>query len=119
MGQADAALLWPVNRQQAKELLDYFCRYGLPLFGTFQDAMTSQLNQRADNRQWSLYHSRLSFALNSKIISPQWVVDTVLAHYRAQHGQLLSSEPRIDISQVEGFIRQILGWREFIRGVYW
>ena len=81
--------------------------------------MTSQLNQRADNRQWSLYHSRLSFALNSKIISPQWVVDTVLAHYRAQHGQLLSSEPRIDISQVEGFIRQILGWREFIRGVYW
>ena len=119
MGQAEESLLWPVNRQQAKELLDYFCRYGLPLFGTFQDAMTSQLNQRADNRQWSLYHSRLSFALNSKIISPQWVVDTVLAHYRAQHGQLLSSEPRIDISQVEGFIRQILGWREFIRGVYW
>ena len=119
MGQADKALLWPVNRQQAKELLDYFCRYGLPLFGTFQDAMTSQLNQRADNRQWSLYHSRLSFVLNSKIISPQLVVDTVLAHYRAQQGQILSSEPHIDISQVEGFIRQILGWREFIRGVYW
>ena len=119
MGRADTSLLWPVNRQQAKELLDYFCRYGLPLFGTFQDAMTSQLNQRADNRQWSLYHSRLSFALNSKIISPQLVVDTVLAHYRMQQVQLLSSEPRIDISQVEGFIRQILGWREFVRGVYW
>lgn len=119
MGQAHSSLLWPVNRQQAKELLDYFCRYCLPLFGTFQDAMTGQLKQRGNNRQWSLYHSRLSFALNSKIISPQLVVDTVLAHYRAQQGQLLCAEPRIDIAQVEGFIRQILGWREFVRGVYW
>ncbi len=119
IGRADTSLLWPINRQQAKELLDYFCRYGLPLFGSFQDAMTGQLNQRGNNKQWSLYHSRLSFALNSKIISPQLVVDTVLAHYRAQKDQLLSSEPHIDISQVEGFIRQILGWREFIRGVYW
>lgn len=119
MGQADEALLWPVNRQQAKALLDYFCRYCLPLFGSFQDAMTGQLKQRGNNRQWSLYHSRLSFALNSKIISPQLVVDTVLVHYRAQQGQLLSAEPRIDIAQVEGFIRQILGWREFVRGVYW
>ncbi len=119
IGRAEASLLWPVNRQQAKELLDYFCRYGLPRFGTFQDALTNQLKQADDNRQWSLFHSRLSFALNSKIISPKVVVDTVLAHYRAQQEQLLSSEPPIDISQVEGFIRQILGWREFVRGVYW
>lgn len=119
MGRAQVSLLWPVNRQQAKELLDYFCRYCLPSFGTFQDAMTGQLNQRGNNKQWSLFHSRLSFALNSKIISPQLVVETVLAHYRAQKDQLLSSEPHIDISQVEGFIRQILGWREFVRGVYW
>ena len=84
MGRAETSLLWPVSRQQGKELLDYFCRYCLPLFGTFQDALTGQLNQCGNNRQWSLYHSRLSFALNSKIISPQLVVDTVLAHYRAQ-----------------------------------
>lgn len=119
IGRAEASLLWPVNRRQAKELLDYFCRYCLPSFGTFQDAMTRQLNQAGNNRQWSLFHSRLSFALNSKIISPQWVVETVLAHYRAQKDQLLSSEAPINIAQVEGFIRQILGWREFVRGLYW
>lgn len=119
MGRAESNLLWPVNRQQAKELLDYFCRYCLPNFGTFQDAMTSKLAQRDNNRQWSLYHSRLSFVLNSKIVSPKLVVDTVLAHYRAQKEQLLSTQPHIDIAQVEGFIRQILGWREFVRGLYW
>ncbi len=43
MGRAATSLLWPMNRQQAKELLDYFCRYGLPRFGQFQDAMTCQL----------------------------------------------------------------------------
>ena len=119
IGRAEASLLWPVNRQQAKELLDYFCRYCLPRFGQFQDAMTCQLNGLDGNKQWSLFHSRLSFALNSKIISPKSVVDTVLAHYRAQTGQPLSTEPLISIAQVEGFIRQILGWREFVRGVYW
>lgn len=119
LGQAQSSLLWPVNRQQAKELLDYFCHFCLPFFGTFQDAMTGQLKQQGNNRQWSLYHSRLSFALNSKMISPQLVVNTVLAHYRKQQEQLLCAEPRIDLAQVEGFIRQILGWREFVRGVYW
>jgi deoxyribodipyrimidine photolyase-related protein len=119
MGRAATSLLWPVNRQQAKELLDYFCRYCLPRFGQFQDAMTCQLNQLEGDKQWSLYHSRLSFALNSKIISPKLVVERVLAHYRAQPEQLLSAEPQINLAQVEGFIRQILGWREFVRGIYW
>ncbi len=119
MGRAATSLLWPVNRQQAKELLDYFCRYGLPRFGQFQDAMTCQLNQLEGDNQWSLYHSRLSFALNSKIISPKLVVDKVIAHYRTQQEQLPSGEPQINLAQVEGFIRQILGWREFVRGIYW
>ncbi len=119
IGRSEVSLLWPVNRQQAKELLDYFCRYCLPRFGQFQDAMTGQLNGLAGNTQWSLFHSRLSFALNSKIISPQLVINTVLTHYRAQQKQLLNSEPPVSIAQVEGFIRQILGWREFVRGVYW
>lgn len=119
LGRAEANLLWPVTRQQAKQLLDYFCQHGLTRFGTFQDAMTRQLDQPLDNRQWSLFHSRLSFALNSKIISPQLVINTVLAHYRAQAAPGLDSEPAISIAQVEGFVRQILGWREFVRGLYW
>ena len=119
LGRAEPSLLWPVNRQQAKQLLAYFCQYGLPHFGTFQDAMTRQLNQPLDNRQWSLFHSRLSFALNSKIISPQLVVNTVLTYYQSQPVPEHGAEPAISIGQVEGFIRQILGWREFVRGLYW
>lgn len=114
LGRGEPQLLWPVNRQQAKQLLDYFCHYCLPHFGTFQDAMTRHLNAPLDNRQWSLFHSRLSFALNTKMISPQQVIHQVLATFRAQ-----SAVNTIDIAQVEGFIRQILGWREFVRGMYW
>ena len=112
IGRAETSLLWPVNRQQAKALLDYFCSSCLPNFGTFQDAMTCQLKDLTSDRQWSLFHSRLSFALNSKIISPQRVVNTAIAHYRANTSS-------ISLAQVEGFIRQILGWREFVRGIYW
>ncbi len=73
-------------------------------FGDFQDAMhTKEVN---------LFHSRLSFSLNTKLISPVEVVDKVIGYYRANKSD-------IDISQVEGFVRQIIGWREFMRGVYW
>lgn len=60
---------------------------------------------------WSLYHSRLSFALNTKMISPKQVIDAVLEHYAAH--------PELELAQVEGFVRQILGWREYVRGMYW
>ena len=73
-------------------------------FGTYQDAMHAE--------QEYLFHSRLSFAMNVKILSPKNVVDTVLNYWR-KHGE------DIDISQVEGFIRQIIGWREYMRGMYW
>jgi deoxyribodipyrimidine photolyase-related protein len=61
---------------------------------------------------WSIFHSRLSFAMNLKLISPKEVVE-MAEDYWKQHQDLIS------ISQAEGFIRQILGWREFMRGVYW
>ena len=109
--QADR-LLWPVNRQQAKELLTHFCVVCLPTFGQFQDAMTCQGQDMMSDRQWSLYHSRISFALNAKILSPKHVIDTAIKYYQ-QHRDTIS------LAQIEGFVRQILGWREFVRGIYW
>ncbi len=112
IGHADDSLLWPINRQQALQLLHYFCRYCLQDFGRFQDAMTGSDDVEITDKRWSLLHSRLSFALNSKMISPQLVVDTVEAYYQSHSEQ-------IELAQVEGFVRQILGWREFVRGIYW
>ncbi len=106
-GACDETLLWPVSRAQSLQLLDYFCQHALYRFGTFQDAMTCR-----SEHQWSLYHSRLSFALNSKMLHPMEVIESAL-RYQRQH----SSD--ISLAQVEGFVRQILGWREHVRGIYW
>ncbi|WP_452222642.1 cryptochrome/photolyase family protein [Lacinutrix chionoecetis] len=95
---------YPINRNQALEQLKYFCEHLLVHFGDYQDAMHT--------REVYLFHSRLSFAMNCKIISPKAVVTTVLNYWR-KHGA------HIAISQVEGFIRQIIGWREYMRGMYW
>ncbi|MEZ4579143.1 MAG: cryptochrome/photolyase family protein [Desulfobacterales bacterium] len=63
-GEMDENILpWPVNRSQALELMNYFIRYGLPWFGTYQDAMT--------HASGTLFHSRLSFALNTKMLHPR------------------------------------------------
>lgn len=112
IGRIDETLPWPVNRKQALQLLTFFCEFCLANFGKFQDALTGKLRSLGQDRGWSLYHSRLSFALNSKILSPILVVETVINYYQA-HKQ------SIDLAQIEGFVRQILGWREFVRGIYW
>ncbi|PTP05625.1 cryptochrome/photolyase family protein [Vibrio splendidus] len=115
IGEVGDQLLWPVNRVQSLSLLSHFCQVCLPLFGKFQDAMTTEHDSK-----WSLYHSRLSFSLNSKLLSPQEVIDAALSAYQASCLRDNSpAKPRIDIAQVEGFVRQILGWREYIRAVYW
>ena len=95
---------WPTSHQECKELLDFFCSKLLTYFGDYQDALHTQ--------EKYLFHSRLSFAMNSKMLSPKEVIDTVVEHY-------YEHKDDIHISQVEGFIRQILGWREYMRGVYW
>ena len=95
---------WPVNRAQCLEVLDYFCNNLLIHFGDYEDAMHTD--------EKFLFHSRLSFAMNSKMLSPAEVVTTVVDFYH-------ENEATISISQVEGFVRQILGWREYIRGIYW
>lgn len=106
IGIAKDSSPWPATRQQCRQLLQDFCKNCLPRFGQFQDAMTGQ-----KPNHWSLYHSRLGFAMNSKMISPREVIETAIEHYR--------NDDAVDIAQIEGFVRQILGWREFIRGIYW
>lgn len=106
-GKVADPLPWPCSRREARTLLAYFCERLLPHFGRFQDAMTDQ-----SPHAWSLYHSRLSFALNTKILSPREVIEAVeRCYYDPDHPA--------DLAQVEGFIRQILGWREYVRGLYW
>lgn len=107
IGELNEPFIWPVNRTQALSLLSYFCQYLLPQFGHFQDAMTAN-----SQHSWSLYHSRLSFALNTKMLHPMQVISAALNAFEQGQGN-------IDIAQVEGFIRQILGWREYVRAVYW
>lgn len=95
---------WPTNRNESLQLVNHFCKNLLIHFGDFQDAMHTEENY--------LFHSRLSFALNTKMLNPQEVIEQVILHYRENKSQ-------IPFSQVEGFVRQILGWREYMRGIYW
>jgi len=94
----------PTNRKECLAVLDYFCKNLLVYFGDYQDAM--------HNDEKYLFHSRLSFAMNSKMLHPMEVVNAVISYWRKHQDE-------IDISQVEGFVRQIIGWREYMRGMYW
>lgn len=95
---------WPVTREESLKSLKFFCQKLLPQFGTYEDAMHTEHR--------TLFHSRLSFSLNVKLISPREVVDHAIAAWDKSNGA-------ITIAQIEGFVRQIVGWREFMRGIYW
>ena len=92
----------PVTPRQARSALDDFVTQRLPRFGPYQDAMAAG--------EPFLYHARLSSSLNLKLLDPRTCVEKAVAAYEAGEAPLAS---------VEGFVRQILGWRELIRGIYW
>jgi deoxyribodipyrimidine photolyase-related protein len=92
---------WPATRVQALQVLDVFVRERLPQFGLWQDAMW-------EGQPW-LYHAHISAALNLKLLNPREVLAAAEAEYRAG---------RVPLAGAEGFVRQILGWREYVRGVY-
>ena len=97
-----ASFGWPVTSAQAEAALADFVAHRLPLFGRYQDAMWQ-------GEPW-LYHAGISAALNLKLLDPRRAIDAAVAAWRSGHAPL---------EAVEGFVRQVLGWREFIRGVYW
>jgi len=93
---------WPVDRRQALQAMEVFVNHRLPGFGDHQDAMWTDTPFG--------WHSLLSTSLNLHLLDPREVIAAAEDAYRRGHAPLAA---------VEGFIRQILGWREFIRGVYW
>jgi len=96
------AFEWPVTKRQATYALKDFVKYRLRNFGPWEDAM------------WTgepyVYHSRLSAALNLKLLDPRDCVEVAVEAYEAGEAP---------INSVEGFVRQVLGWREYVRGIYW
>jgi deoxyribodipyrimidine photolyase-related protein len=93
---------WPVTRAQALAAFDRFVAARLEHFGRYQDAMWTDTPFG--------WHALLSSSLNLKLIRPREVIDAVEQAYQRRG---------LPLAAVEGFIRQVMGWREFIRGVYW
>lgn len=91
-----------VTEEQAEAALEAFVQQALPQFGDFQDAMLRD--------QRFLYHSVLSLYINAGLLDPLAVCRRVETEYHAGH---------VPLNAAEGFIRQIIGWREYVRGIYW
>ena len=94
---------WPTSRGQALEALERFCTERLALFGPYEDAMSTQHEH--------LYHSLLSSAINLGLLTPYEVCIRALKEFEGSKGS-------IPLQSIEGFIRQILGWREFMHHTY-
>ena len=97
-----ARFQWPVTRQQALQALEGFVEHRLATFGIYEDAMWTDTPFG--------WHSLLSSSLNLKLLNPREVIDAVLLAWKKHD---------LELATVEGFIRQILGWREFVRGMYY
>lgn len=94
--------LWPTDRAHALRLLDHVVEEVLPGFGPYQDAMLTG--------EWRLRHTLLSSSLNLGLLHPREVCERIEEAYRGG---------RVPLASAEGLLRQVLGWREYVWGVYW
>ena len=101
LGVLESAFVYPLDHESAERWLEDFLKYRFEYFGHYEDALVSQ--------EHLLHHSLLSPLINVGLLSPQWVLNRVL-DYAAKNS--------IPLNSTEGLVRQIMGWREFIRGVY-
>jgi len=92
---------WPVTRENAEEALEAFVTERLPEFGPYQDAMLGE--------EWALNHALLSSSINLGVLHPKQVVERAIEAYEARD---------VPLNSAEGFVRQVLGWLEFMRHVY-
>ena len=93
---------WGTSRKAAKAQLKNFIDNHFANFGPYEDAMT--------NENWALHHSLLSPYLNNGLLHPAEVLTAALNAYK---------KGVVDIASAEGFIRQVIGWREYVNGMYW
>jgi len=93
---------WPVTREEALDALESFCTDRLVEFGPYQDAMLDD--------EWAMNHALLSASMNVGLLHPSEVIERVI---EAAH-----EDPDVPLASLEGFVRQVLGWREFVRHVY-
>ena len=99
---ADPDGTWPVTRAQALTRLGEFIDHGLASFGPHEDAMLAA--------EWKMAHSVLSSSMNIGLLHPGEIVEAAQAAFR---------DGTAALSSVEGFLRQVIGWREYVWGVYW
>ena len=93
---------WAVTRQQARQVLTHFVDECLPQFGTYQDAMITG--------EYTMWHGMISPYLNLALLDPMEVIDAIETAYYQQE---------LPLNSVEGFIRQVMGWREYMHGIYY
>ena len=93
---------WATTRKGALKQLKYFMKNHFGKFGPYEDAMTTE--------NWALHHSLLSPYLNIGLLHPAEVVKAALAEFE---------KGNVSIESAEGFIRQVIGWREYVNGMYW
>ena len=93
---------WGVTRSQAQQVLAYFVKHCLPQFGTYQDAMVTG--------EYTMWHGLISPYLNLGLLEPMEVIKAIENAYYEQE---------LPLNSVEGFIRQVMGWREYMHGIYY